>query len=367
MQQAVIDLAESLNEPALVIIEAPTGTGKTEAALYLADRWATACQQRGLYVAMPTIPPWLDRVFRKCITLHPDQRYQTAEDLLLDLDHGLWDRRSPHRRSRAVVIAGVAAAALVLIAAVFLVGSRVLWSPRAAGRPAPLAAAPPPGGEVRIPAGEFVSGMDPGDTPAALRPYGIVEKLVSGPRRVIAVPAFSIDRYEVTNAEYARFIQATGWQPPKHWNGASPPPGLDRHPVVNVSYTDAEAFARWAGKRIPTAEEWERAARGRDGRLYPWGNEFNASRCNTAEAGLGATCPVDAYLLDRSPEGVIGMAGNVEEWTSAVTRDTQGVERRVVCGGSWLETGALLALTAVRRPTGALAASYEDVGFRCVK
>ncbi|MFO0730399.1 MAG: SUMF1/EgtB/PvdO family nonheme iron enzyme [Nitrospiraceae bacterium] len=101
--------------------------------------------------------------------------------------------------------------------------------------------------------------------------------------------AFLIDRYEVTNQEYERFVRGTGYPAPANasaaatlWEGTTPMPGIERHPVVNVSWLDAVAYCRWAGKRLPTEAEWEKAARGTDGRKYPWGQEWDLTKANSA-------------------------------------------------------------------------------------
>ena len=103
--------------------------------------------------------------------------------------------------------------------------------------------------------------------------------------------------------------------------------------MVGVSYYEAEAYAAWAGKRLPTEKEWERAARGTDGREYPWGNEFDSEKCNTKESKIGKTTRVTRYPNGISPAGCYDMAGNVWEWTSSWYDDERTV--RVLRGGSW--------------------------------
>jgi formylglycine-generating enzyme required for sulfatase activity len=115
------------------------------------------------------------------------------------------------------------------------------------------------------------------------------------------------------------------WTNPR-WNQAD-------HPVVGVTYYEAEAYASWAGKRLPMEQEWEKAARGTDGRKYPWGNDFDKSKCNSLASGIGATTPVTKYTEGISPSGCYDMAGNVWEWCASWYNQSGGL--RVIRGGSW--------------------------------
>ncbi len=135
------------------------------------------------------------------------------------------------------------------------------------------------------------------------------------PQRLIEVAPFKIDKYEVTNAQYARFVAATGHRPPLHWENGRIPDGLELHPVTMVSWFDALKYAQWAGKRLPSEAEWERAARGTDGRRWPWGNSMDPNRLNTYYQ-VGSTTVVGSYPGGASPEGVLDMAGNVSEWVA---------------------------------------------------
>jgi hypothetical protein len=180
---------------------------------------------------------------------------------------------------------------------------------------------PPPGvevpeGMVWVPPGPFIYGEGEGTQ---------VVRLEQG---------VFVARTPVTNAEYARFVAATGREPPRHWKGKTPPDELRDHPVVLVSWHDAVAYAEWAGVRLLTEHEWEKAARGIDGRIYPWGDEFDPARCNTDESGIGITTPVGRYSPDgNSPCGCADMAGNVWEWTASESEPGSGV--RVVRGGAF--------------------------------
>jgi iron(II)-dependent oxidoreductase len=133
------------------------------------------------------------------------------------------------------------------------------------------------------------------------------------PQHKVTLPAFRIDKYLVTNAQYARFLAATGHRPPSTWKNGRIPEGQLLDPVTLVSWFDAAAYARWAGKRLPTEAEWEKAARGTDARRWPWGNTMDPKRLNTYY-NVGAATRFDAYPNGVSPYGVFDMAGNVAEW-----------------------------------------------------
>ena len=143
-----------------------------------------------------------------------------------------------------------------------------------------------------------------------------------GPRTV-RIADFRIDRYEVTNADYQRFLDASGYRPSeprnflRHWQGGYPAT-LASHPVTWVSLEDARAYAAWAGKRLPTDMEWQWAAQGGDGRGWPWGNDFDPASCN---ADSPSTTPVDAFPSNISPFGVADLVGNVWEWIDAESTD----------------------------------------------
>ncbi len=193
-----------------------------------------------------------------------------------------------------------------------------------------------PGPMIRIPAGPFVMGSD--------------DRLADeGPAHTVTLPEFWIDRYEVTNLQYKAFIDATGHRSPRHFRNRTYPDGKVDHPVTFVSWFDARDYCRWAGKRLPTEQEWEKAARGPDARVYPWGNEFSIERANTpvrwARLGRqGDTTPVGAFPTGASPYGLEDMSGNVWEWTSSWYLPHPGNEQpsenygeiyKVLKGGSW--------------------------------
>ncbi|WP_198036993.1 SUMF1/EgtB/PvdO family nonheme iron enzyme [Nocardia sp. BMG51109] len=133
------------------------------------------------------------------------------------------------------------------------------------------------------------------------------------------VPGFWIDTFPVTNRDYSRFVAATGYTPPRHWPDGCPPPEIDEHPVVWVTHDDATIYAQWAHKRLPDSLEWEKAARGTRGNMYPWGNQATPAKCNVRGSGPGKTTPVDNYKSGVSPFGAFDMCGNVWEWQASET------------------------------------------------
>ena len=206
------------------------------------------------------------------------------------------------------------------------------------------------------------------------------------PRRTIQLPAFYIDQSEVSNAHYKAFCDATSRPYP-----ADPPDdqgyfeNKPKHPVVNVSYEDAEAFADWAGKRLPTNEEWEKAARGADGRTYPWGDApATQAQANVSGAadGFAAQAPVDSMPLSASPFGAHHMVGNVWEMTSSEFRPSnfsmfledlrlsfpEASDSWIsIRGGSFLSPPADLDLQAYSRAGWPINLKNEFIGFRCVR
>ena len=209
--------------------------------------------------------------------------------------------------------------------------------------PGPPCAAPE--GFVWVPPGEFILG---GKNGLELQ----IAKLEQG---------FFAASTPVTNAQYAHFVDKTQRKPPEHWKGKRPPENLD-HPVVYVSWEDAVAYAEWAGVRLPTEQEWEKAARGYDGREYPWG-EWTAGRCNNDDASIGTTSPVGQFSPDGdSPYGLQDAAGNVWEWTASTW--ASGDNDRVLRGGAFASSRFFVrcALRVGFRPDYRL----RDGGFRFV-
>jgi formylglycine-generating enzyme required for sulfatase activity len=178
----------------------------------------------------------------------------------------------------------------------------------------------PPAGMVEIPAGTFIFRT----ARSFLSPNEAIPYPEYDTTRAVSVGKFFMDQYPVTNAQFKRFLDVTRYVPKdktnflKHWVGRKPPKGLENHPVVYVGLDDAKAYASWAGKRLPTDAEWQYAAQGKDGRKYPWGNDFDSTKCNN---DLGKTTSVDAYPQGASPSGVMDLVGNVWQLTNDLYDD----------------------------------------------
>jgi sulfatase modifying factor 1 len=254
---------------------------------------------------------------------------------------------------------------------------------------------------VPIAAGDFVMGSNAGRDDER-------------PQHAVYLDAFEMDRYEVANAQYRRFLQATGRRPPPYWDGDTYPDGQADYPVVGVSWDDAIAYCGWAGKRLPTEAEWEKACRSVDGRTYPWGNMWEPRRANVealdhaaspieqagggpfvweaawrllritgSRAGPGLR-PVGSYLDGASPYGVMDMAGNASEWVSDWYnwRDYTAMPTRnplnagppwnhCLRGSPWHDPTGNAAWTQSMSRCPARNSSHETqdprVGFRCAR
>jgi formylglycine-generating enzyme required for sulfatase activity len=222
---------------------------------------------------------------------------------------------------------------------------------------------------VMIDAGAFTMGQD-GSKPK------------NGPAHEVDLPAYEIDRFEVTNEEFAWFIDQTGFvsyaeqNSSKNWRDAAE--GKPNHPVVYVTWDDATAYCEWAGKRLPTEAEWEKAARGTDGRAYAWGDSFVAENGNFYEGGIRGTTAVGSFGAGASPYEVFDMAGNVREWVedyflaypgqAADADPFFGEENRVNRGGGWFDGEDGELVTTYNRNAGPPGTSAnDDIGFRCAR
>lgn len=171
-------------------------------------------------------------------------------------------------------------------------------------------------------------------------------------KQEITLKDFYIDKTEVTNEEFKKFQ-----------SGQIYPPQEGKFPVREISWFDAADYCKWAGKRLPTEEEWEKAARGTDGRRYPWGTKFESKRANTAEMG-GKVAAVGSFPTGASPYGVLDMSGNVWEWTDNWYGDEK--KYKVIRGGSYFEPGE--DMTQLTKKLKSIPDdTHEYIGFRCVK
>ena len=193
-------------------------------------------------------------------------------------------------------------------------------------------------------------------------PAGRYEVGEPGEERACELGALLIGRWPVVNARYREFLTAAGRPVP----AACAAEALDDHPATGVSLADAEAFCEWASDqlgrpvRLPTGDEWEAAARGTDGRAFPWGETFSPEHCNCADSGWGWTVPVGAHPAGAGPVGAEQQAGNVWEWVADHGADGWGVVR----GGSYLDTGWGLRASRVQPADPERATS--TTGFRIV-
>jgi formylglycine-generating enzyme required for sulfatase activity len=220
--------------------------------------------------------------------------------------------------------------------------------------------------------------------PAALVPAGpfTMGDDEESPRCEVHVSAFYLDRYEITVARYAKFLEATGSvHPPEGWEGANPAKSGEL-PVVGVDWQDADAYCRWAGKRLPTETEWEKAARGSDARRYPWGDASpmleHANFQNTSPLAYdGGLTPAGTHPAGASPYGIHDLAGNAAEWVAdwhaegferGDVRDPKGPEsgtRRVIRGGGRFDGAERIA--SAKRYYASPETRGEDIGFRCAR
>ncbi len=275
---------------------------------------------------------------------------------------------------------------------------------------------------VLVPAGEFLMGS----TTTMIEEWSKIDDCGPNkqcnledefPQHPVMLDAFLIDKFEVTNARYFKFVQAAKHRPPVNpkdaqdrtrnlWEGGKVPPSVANLPVVNVDWNDAKAYCEWAGKRLPTEAEWEKAARGLDGKVFPWGSDWDRTLLNSASMWAardllsyevwatwwdakgfdlleaktlaGMLKPGGSFPGGASPYGAYDMAGNVSEWVAdwagpdfyqaSPDRNPKGPdngEKRTLRGGSWYNhaNGVRTALRRAEYPTH----RANTIGFRCAK
>ena len=224
---------------------------------------------------------------------------------------------------------------------------------------------------VKIPEGEFTMGND--------------NRLPDeGPERKVSLKSYWIDKYEVTNLQYKQFIDATNRKSPDHFRGRTFPKGKADHPVVYVTWHDANAYCGWAGKRLPSDAEWEKAARGTDGRWFPWGGDFDINKVNSPvrwqNLELEAdTTPVGSFPDGASPYGVLDLSGNVWEWVDSwytqypgnkTPSENYGQLYKQLKGGSWFDCSYYqcgISAPAFNRSYFNQTVKNSSFGFRCAK
>ena len=267
---------------------------------------------------------------------------------------------------------------------------------------------------VLIPAGDFLMGSSEEQIARYIEQFHWAASWYEDekPQHTVYLDAYYIDKYEITNAQYKTFVDETSHSAPTAskeailevfkstgqldvpdavvnaimekcepyiWKNGTYPPGKEHHPVVLVLWEDANAYAQWAGKRLPTEAEWEKAARGTDGRTYPWGDELDATRMNYDEHA-GDTTGVGNYPSGVSPYGVYDMAGNVWEWVAdwydkdyykySPRKNPRGPKSgtsHIMRGGSWLFDGYDTRVADRNYHLGNPSCIYNVNGFRCAK
>jgi formylglycine-generating enzyme required for sulfatase activity len=231
----------------------------------------------------------------------------------------------------------------------------------ACGSSTSSSAALPTSGMVLVPGGFFIMGND--DGPAA-----------SKPAHQVYVSSFLIDAVEVTNAQFRDYVDKSG-NLPVAWMDGSPPFGPD-YPVTGILWREAAAYCEWYGLRLPTEAEWEKAARGEDGRTYPWGNSWDPARANAENEKAKGVDKVGSYPQGASPYGLKDMTGNAAEWVAdyfdpayyaqSPMRDPKGPEQVLdhgLRGGSWASRAD--QSSTFFRDSSHSALPNDRVGFRC--
>lgn len=224
---------------------------------------------------------------------------------------------------------------------------------------------------IEIPAGTFIMGTN-GRLPD------------EGPQHEVYLDAYQIDKYEVTNLQYKAYINAVNKRSPAHFRNRTYPEGKADHPVTFVGWDGAVEYCAWAGKRLPTDKEWEKAARSGDGRTYPWGEVFDPTKSNNpvrwnAAGQTGDTSPVGAFEQGVSAYGLYDTSGNVWEWTDSwyyqypgnkVSSENYGERYKTLKGGSWFDCSFYkcgISAPLFNRAFFAKRTKNDTFGFRCAK
>jgi formylglycine-generating enzyme required for sulfatase activity len=273
-----------------------------------------------------------------------------------------WDEPQPEisrqRRNPWVIGGGVALLAIGILIAVVSIGGR---SPIPTPKPSPPVL-PTNDGMVYVAGGEFTMGSDTGDE-------------YERPAHKVNVAPFYMDVDEVTCEDYLKFVKEKGHRLPPGWTNGSYPPGAAKQPVSGVDWYDATAYAESKGKRLPTEEEWEFAARGAGGAKYPWGNDWRANAANAGESSPQRLTDVGSYPEGKTPAGIMDLIGNAWEWTSSDVVAYPGGhfsepvwdDAKVIRGGSWHQSKEQATTTYRGFLRKTAAKDYSATGFRCVK
>ena len=235
---------------------------------------------------------------------------------------------------------------------------------------------------VLVSAGDFIMGTDKVDDENSHRKIGTVKPLYldQHPIRKIYLDEFYVDKYEVTNKEYKKFLDLSGYDElPGHWKNGSYAVGTEMYPVTHITWRESLTYALWAKKTLPTEAQWEKAARGNYGRIFPWGNTYEKGKSNIDIDGIRALAKTGSYPDDVSPYGVYDMAGNVMEWTmdwylpypgNSYKNPRFGKSLKVLRGNAYQKAGHYF-LDAYRYSFSRTEADpndyFENVGFRCVQ
>jgi len=224
---------------------------------------------------------------------------------------------------------------------------------------------------VKVPQGEFTMGSN--------------NRLPDeGPEHKVTLKSYWIDKYEVTNLQYKQFIDATKRRSPDHFRSRTFPQGKGDHPVVYVTWHDAKAYCEWAGKRLPTDAEWEKAARGTDGRWFPWGNDFDINKVNSPVRWQNlklpaGTTPAGSFPEGASPYGAHDLSGNAWEWVDSwytqypgntTPSENYGEQYKQLKGGSWYDCSYYqcgISAPVFNRSYFNPTVKNDSFGFRCAK
>ncbi len=343
------------------VLDAANPPGATGPADEPAILWALARNELNANNAAGA-QPYVEKLFKD----YPDSpQAATAHGLL-----GKQDYETAIQQGRAGDVKGEQAAL-----------EKIAAYPDAARELARIKATPPE--MVYVPGGESIMGISKARVAEVVAKYKLPPVMTetwfgtSEPEVHVALGPFYIDRHPVTNEQYKAFVDATHCAPPPSpdWAGSGVKPGCQVLPVTEVTLEDAAAYAKWAGKRLPREVEWEKAARGIDGRIFPWGNDWDPTRCGALDTDTSDTMPVDLGPAGRSPYGASDMAGNVQEWTADPLKpypaaDAQGLlfkeGQQAVRGATHQEPIFVLRMTT--RRAGLLPKERAStLGFRCAQ